>query len=246
MKKNFIRIVIVLLMFCFIPTVFAAKKEPKVKFKIELTTSDKFILSGDLYVANPATSKPLVVLLHSFSMSSKVWNNLALNLRQKGYNVLAMDLRGHGRSIYDENLKIKSRYKFQKNDWQKLPNDIIESIDYVKSHYPRINCNNTIFVGADIGASAGIIAGDSISFKPSKFVLISPMLNFKGLFIPIKIANYTDTRFLILLSKTDKILFNFYTKTKPIIKTYQIGGPGNQLLKANPTAVDDIINFIIN
>lgn len=224
----------------------AKKKEPATKHKIEFLTKDKFILSGDLYIAKPKTNKPLVVALHSFSLSSKSWQNIADNLRLKGYNVLAMDLRGHGRSIYNENLKLKSRYKFDKNDWQKLPFDVVESINYVKNNYPAINCNDVIIIGADIGASAGVLAGVNLKKQPVKFVMISPMINFKGLYIPIKIANYTDTKFLLLLSKSDKVLFNFYTKDKPIIKTYPIGGPGNQLIKANPDAVNDIVNFILN
>ena len=80
--------------------------------------------------------------------------------------------------------------------------------------------------------------------EPVKFVMISPMLNFKGLYIPYKVASYTNTKFMVILSKTDKILFNFYTSTKPFIKVYQTGGPGNQLLKVNPQSTDDIINFI--
>jgi len=224
----------------------AKKKEANTKHKIEFLTKDKFILAGDLYIANPKSDKPLIVALHSFSLSAKSWNTLAENFRLKGYNVLAMDLRGHGRSIYNENLKLKSRYKFTKNDWQKLPNDVIESINYIKTNYPAINCNDIILIGADIGASAGVLAGTNLKKQPLKFVMISPMINFKGLYIPIKIANYTDTRFLILLSKSDKILFNLHTKTDPVIKTYPIGGPGNQLIKANKDSIDDIVNFVIN
>ena len=231
---------------CISDSCIAAKKEANTKHKIELLTKDKFILSGDLYISSQKTNKPLVVALHSFSMSAKHWNDLAQNLRLKGYNVLAMDLRGHGRSVYNENLKLKSRYKFTKKDWQKLPNDVIESINYIKSNYPAINCDNIIFIGADIGASAGVLAGVNLKNQPSKFVIISPMIDFKGLYIPVQIANYTDTRFLILLSKSDKILFKLHTKQDPIIKTYPIGGPGNQLIKSNPAAIDDIVNFIIN
>ena len=222
------------------------KKKPKTKHKIEFVTKDKHILAGDLYIANPSTNKPLVVMLHSFSLNALSWQPIAQQLRLKGYNVLAMDLRGHSRSVYNEKLKIKSRFKYTNSDWQKLPEDVIESIAYVKSNYPKINTNDTIFVGADIGASAGIIAGASMKKKPEKFVIISPMLNFKGLYIPIKIASYTDTKFLVILSKSDKILFNFYSSTKPLIITYPKGGPGNQLLKVNPQSTNDIVNFVTN
>ena len=239
-------IIFLLSCFCISYTFAATKKTASTKHKIEFTTKDKFILSGDLYIANKKSDKPLVVALHSFSLNAKKWTDLAQNLRLKGYNVLAMDLRGHGRSIYNENLKLRSRYKFTKKDWQKLPNDVITSINYVKSNYPAINCNEVIFIGADIGASAGVLAGVNLKKQPVKFVIISPMIDFKGLYIPIQIANYTDTRFLILLSKSDKILFKLHTKQDPIIKTYPIGGPGNQLIRSNPSAMDDIVNFIIN
>ena len=222
------------------------KKKPKTKHKIEFVTKDKHILAGDLYIANPSTNKPLVVMLHSFSLNALSWQPIAQQLRLKGYNVLAMDLRGHSRSVYNEKLKIKSRFKYTNSDWQKLPEDVIESIAYVKSNYPKINTNDTIFVGADIGSNAGIITDVKKKKKPEKFVIISPMLNFKGLYIPIKIASYTDTKFLVILSKSDKILFNFYSSTKPLIITYPKGGPGNQLLKVNPQSTNDIVNFIIN
>lgn len=249
MKKVLVYIIFLGLFFSLTMAVSAAskkKKTPIVKHKIEFVSKDKFILVGDLYLASPATSKPLVVLLHSFGVSAKSWVNLPESLRLKGYNVLAMDLRGHGRSVYNEKLKLKSRYKFTSADWQKLPEDVVESIEYVKSNYSSINTSEVIFVGSDIGGSAGILAGQIMKTKPEKFVLISPMLNFKGLYIPIVIANYTSTRFLVLLSKTDKILFNFYSKPSPIIKVYPLGGPGNQLIRVNPDSVDDIVKFIIN
>ena len=245
MKKLICILFFFIFAFSFFPANAAKKKKaPATKHKIEFVTKDKFILSGDLYFAQKTSDKPLVVLLHSFGLNAYSWKTLAQALRLQDYNVLAMDLRGHGRSVYTESLKLKSRYKFSQSDWQKLPNDVIESIAYVKANYPKINCNDVIIVGADLGASAGILAGKLMKKEPVKFVMISPMLNFKGLYIPYKVASYTNTKFMVILSKTDKILFNFYTSTKPYIKVYQTGGPGNQLLKVNPQSTDDIINFI--
>ncbi len=245
MKKTVSFLLIFVMFLCF-GSAFAAKKKKEipVKHKIEFVTKDKFILSGDIYFALNRSNKPLVILLHSFGLNSSTWKDLAMALRQKDFNVLAMDLRGHGRSVYNENLKLKSRYKFTQDEWRKLPDDVIQSVSYIKSNYPYINCDDVIIVGADLGASAGVLAGRLMKKEPLKFVMISPMLNFKGLYIPYKVANYSDTKFLVLLSKSDKILFNFYTKTKPIIKTYPLGGPGNQLLKVNPQSIDDIVNFI--
>ncbi len=224
----------------------AKKKNAPIKHKIEFTTRDKFILVGDLYMPQTPTSKPLVVCLHSYSMNSLVWTNLAQALRNKGYNVLAMDLRGHGRSVYNEDLKLKSRFYFKTEVWQRLPKDVIESINYVKQNYPRVNTNQVIIVGSDVGASAGVIAALTMREVPKKMVLISPMLEFKGLGMPVRTPKFYDTKIMILIPKTDRIMINFYTKTPMTIKQYQSGGPGNQLLKVNPDSINEIVNFIIN
>lgn len=220
------------------------KKKPKTKQKIEFVSKDKFILVGDFYLPDTKTDKPLIVLLHSFSLNSSCWNDLALKLRLKGYNVLAMDLRGHGRSTYNEKLKFKSRYNFKNSDWQKLPSDVIDSINYIKTHYAGVNTSDVIMIGADIGANTAVISGILMKKVPHKFVLISPMYEFKGLKMPVKTTRLMDSEILMILSLSDKILFDFNTKTKPILKRYPKGGPGVALLKTNPEAVNEIINFI--
>lgn len=249
MKKFFGYVIIVFLLFNFIASVEAKpkkKKEIPTKHKIEFTTRDKFILVGDLYMANPPTNKPLIILLHSFSMNAQVWKNTAENLRIKGYNVLAMDIRGHGRSVYNEKLKLKSRFYYTKEDWQKIPKDVSDSVKYVQANYPKINCNDTIIVGADIGASAAAIGALSLKQPPQKMVLISPMFEFKGLKMPVKTTKFINTRILMILAKTDRVLMNFETKTPATIKHYQLGGPGNNLIRVNKDAQDDLMNFIIN
>ena len=124
MKKFFGYVIIVLLLFSIMTLAEAKPKKKKTistKHKIEFVTRDKFILVGDLYIASQQTNKPLVVLLHSFSLNAQVWKEMAENLRLKGYNVLAMDLRGHGRSVYNEQLKLKSRFYYKNDTWAKLP-----------------------------------------------------------------------------------------------------------------------------
>ena len=221
------------------------KKIVSTKHKIEFVTRDKFILVGDLYLATPQTNKPLVVCLHSFSMSAQVWKDFAKELRDKGYNVLAMDLRGHGRSVYNENLKLKSRFYYKQDTWQKLPKDTIDAIKYVKANYPKVNCDDVIVIGADIGASAGAIASMSLKKTPEKIIMISPMLEFKGLRMPVRTTKFYDSKIMMVLAKTDRVLLNFDTKTPAIVKHYPIGGPGNQLIRVNKDAYQDVINFII-
>ena len=251
MKKFFGYLLVVLFLFSsFIASDAAtkkkvAKKKPD-KHKIEFVTRDKFILVGDLYFAANESNKPLVVCLHSYSLNGQIWKELATNLRLKNYNVLAMDLRGHGRSVYNENLKLKSRYYYKNDTWQKLPKDTVDSINYIRANYPKINTEDSIIIGADIGANAAAIASMSFKKPPKKMVLISPMLEFKGLVMPVKTNKFYDTKIMMVLAKTDRILMNFYTKTPPVVKHYPAGGPGYHLIKANKGAYDDLVNFIIN
>ena len=249
MRKFFGYVIIVLLLFSFMTLAEAKPKKKKTistKHKIEFVTRDKFILVGDLYIASQQTNKPLVVLLHSFSLNAQVWKEMAENLRLKGYNVLAMDLRGHGRSVYNEQLKLKSRFYYKNDTWATLPKDVVDSVRYVSANYPKINCEDVIIVGADIGASAGAVAAMSLKKVPEKMVLISPMLEFKGIRMPLRTNKFYDTKIMLVLAKTDRILMNFNTKTPPIIKQYPVGGPGIQLIKANKEAYDEIVKFIIN
>ena len=122
----------------------------------------------------------------------------------------------------------------------------IYSINYIKTHFSKVNTDDVIIIGGDIGANAGILSGLLMKKVPKKFVLISPMYQFKGLKMPVKTERIMDSKILMILAKSDKILFDFNVKTPPIIKRYPIGGPGVQLLRTNPEAKNDIINFIIN
>ena len=220
------------------------KKVISTKHKIEFVTRDKFILVGDLYVANPATDKPLVICLHSYSMNANVYSKLAEDLRLRGYNVLAMDLRGHGRSVYNENLKLKSRYYYKNDTWQKLPKDVIDSIKFVKANYPKVNCNDIILIGADIGANTAAVASLSLNPAPEKIVLISPMIEFKGIRMPIRTSKFNNSKIFMILAKTDRILINFQTKYPVKVKNYPLGGPGVRLIQINKDAYEDVLNFI--
>lgn len=246
--NRIIKIFLILAVFCFsFSAVFALEKtKSQTKHKIEFTTKDGFILSGDLYLATPASNKPLVVCMHSFSLNSFTWEKLASILRLKGYNVLAMDMRGHGRSVYDKKLKVFSRYQFTAEDWLKLPKDTIQSINYIKSNYTNINCNEIIIIGSDLGASVGAIATGYFSKAPAKMVLISPVASFKGLEMPVKSGKFINTKIMYVISKSERVMLNFHTSTPPVIKQYPNGGPGAQILKVNQNAIDDIVNFVIN
>jgi gliding motility-associated-like protein len=96
-----------------------------------------------------------------------------------------MDLRGHGRSVYNENLKLKSRYYYKQDTWQKLPKDVYDSVKYVKANYPKVNSSETIIIGADIGAITGAIGG--ITYEWSAGVTPDQATNTVGITQPTTI-----------------------------------------------------------
>lgn len=147
-----------------------------------------------------------VILLHSLGYNSQWWETLPKELMNKGYAVLAIDLRGHGESVYNAKLT-KNSWKSMKNSaYAKYPRDIIAVINKVKEENTKIKFfDNYAVVGADIGAAAGVIAVDELGTFPKTFIMISPIIKAKGLYIPVNIAHLDGVDFLSI-SGTDDIM----------------------------------------
>ena len=131
-----------------------------------------------------------VVLLHSLGYSSQWWETLPDDLLNQGYAVLSIDLRGHGKSVYNSKL-VRTSWKSMTNAaFAKYPDDVVKVIEYVKKeNSKKIFFNNWAIVGADIGASSAILAADKIGYKPKTIVLLSPVVETRGLYIPVSLAH---------------------------------------------------------
>ena len=147
-----------------------------------------------------------VILLHSLGYNSQWWEDLPKELSEKGYAVLMIDLRGHGASVYNSRIT-KNSWKNMKNSaYAKYPDDILAVINKVKEENPkRTFFNNWAIVGADIGASAGVLAADKMPIHPKTIVMISPVVKAKGLYIPVSMAHLDRVDFLSI-SGTDDIM----------------------------------------
>jgi alpha-beta hydrolase superfamily lysophospholipase len=144
------------------------------------------------------------VLLHSLGYSSQWWGTLPQDLQSKGYAVLQIDLRGHGKSVYNSKLT-KVSWKDMKNvAFQKYPDDVISVINYIKNEDSKHEFfNNWAIVGADIGASTGVIVADKLQNPPKTIVMLSPVVKAKELYIPVHIAQLTNTDFLAVIGEND-------------------------------------------
>lgn len=186
------RIIFILTLFLlFINTaVFAA--QTTVTKEITATASDGFTLKGYLEYPKIKNQKEFktVVLLHSLGYSSEWWGSLPKDLLNQGYAVLRIDLRGHGKSVYNAKLVRTSWASLTNNAYAKYPDDVIKVIEQVKSeNSKKVFFNNWAIVGSDIGASTAILASDKIGYKPKTLVLLSPVVQTKGLYVPVVLAN---------------------------------------------------------
>ena len=179
-----------------------------VEKEIKAVASDGFNISATLTYPKVKNQREVytVVLLHSLGYNSQWWETLPNELLAKGYGVLAIDLRGHGNSVYNSKLT-KNSWKNMKNSaYAKYPDDVLAIINQVKEeNSKKIFFNNWAIVGADIGASAGVLAADKMPVHPKTIVMISPVVKAKGLYIPVSMAHLDGVDFLSI-SGTDDIM----------------------------------------
>ncbi len=223
-----------------------------VKKEITFSTKDAKVLKATLsYVKKEGVKKyPTVVLLHSLGYSSVDWGSLIPDLENSGYAVLAVDFRGHGKSIYDVNFKKKSWIYFKKSAFLKYPNDVISILNETQKQAKVFSMDNMVIVGADIGANTAVLVSKELKKKPKALVLISPTNSFKGLYIPVAMAEMGPIPVLSAVSVKDKYSV---AQQKDLAKfsqggfyalNYPQGSMGMMLLKTNPSMASDITKWI--
>ena len=202
MKRFFLYILALFLIFTNLSSEAAVKSVEK---EIHAQAKDGFNIRATLSYPKVKGQKDFktVMLLHSRGYNSQWWGNLPQELLDKGYAVLAIDLRGHGESVYNSKLSKVSWKSLTDNGYAKYPTDIISIVDKIKEEYPKLSFfNNWAIIGADIGASAGIIASDKLKNRPQTIVMMSPVVKTKSLYIPVNIA-HLDSTDILTISGTD-------------------------------------------
>lgn len=249
-KKISLFIVIIFVFISAAPSAFCVTKIAKKEF--ETQTKDAHIIKATLTYPKieGKTKYPTVVLLHSLGYSSEDWGNFIIDLNNAGYAVIAIDLRGHGKSVYNTNLQQKSWVYFTNKAYQKFPNDVVAVLQQAQTTSKKVSLDNMAFVGADIGTNTAILASKTLAKKPKALVLISPTLNFKGLFVPITLTEIGTIPVLAMASKQDGFSMQAEQKLAKFaqgafyVKNYPTGGMGMMMLKTNPTMSNDIIKWL--
>ena len=174
--------------------------------ELTVVTQDGFTLKANLKFKKDKTIKdyPTVVLIHSLGYNSQWWGDLPSALADNGFAVLTIDLRGHGASVYNAKLNKVSWTSLTNSAYKKYPDDVIKVVQAVKDEYPKKTFfNNWAIIGSDLGASTGIIAADKLKEKPRTIVMLSPVVQARGLYTPVSIAQLDNVDFLSITGEYD-------------------------------------------
>ena len=198
-------IFIILTLFLFFINTSAEAAQAVVKKDMKVVAKDGFNISATLTYPKVKTQKEFqtVVLLHSLGYNSQWWSDLPSDLLDKGYAVLTIDLRGHGESVYNRKLTKISWKNMRNSAYAKYPEDVLAVINAVKDdNTKKVFFENWAIVGADIGASAGVIAADRYKVDPKTIVMISPVVKTKDIYIPVSLAHLENVD-ILSISGTD-------------------------------------------
>ena len=198
-------VLFILALFLLFTNIYAEASVKVTQKEVAAIAEDGFNIKATLSYPKVKNQKEFstVILLHSLGYNSQWWENLPEELLEKGYAVLAIDLRGHGASIYNAKLSKVSWKNLKNSGYTKYPNDVLAVIKAVEAeNTKKVFFNNYAIVGADVGASTGIIASDNMKIRPKTIVMLSPVVETKGIYIPVSLA-HLDGVDILSISGTD-------------------------------------------
>jgi dienelactone hydrolase len=158
---------------------------------VEFPTEDNLILKGTLYAPQAQKKLPAVALAHMKGKNRKSWDSFARKLAENGYVALTFDFRGRGETGGTENIL-------------KSPADVIAGVNYL-GNFGLVDRANITVIGADMGGTAGIIAGTQNSLIKQVITISSPPSQ-DGLESLIYIDRLSPKKVVIITAKEDSIL----------------------------------------
>ena len=169
-----------------------------------------------------------------------------------GIAVLQIDMKGHGRSATDIYFKRRSWIYLDDKDYQTYPNEVLDIVYNVIDSYDNIEPSYIVYLGADIGANTAIWAASMQKPYPLCMVLISPYVDFKGLYTQIKLANAGKTPIFAAAAMDDLLSVKQVEELEKFAqgdyekKIYPNGGTGMLMIKVNPQMPIDMVNWVVN
>jgi pimeloyl-ACP methyl ester carboxylesterase len=192
---------------------------------VRFDTSDDLTLTGRLF----GRAKVGVTLAHMFPADATSWYPAARRIARAGYMAVAFNFRGYATSEGDKELG-------------KTPLDIEAAARFLR----RAGARDVVFVGASMGATASIIAADTLD--PLGVVSVSAPLRFMGLDAPA-VAGGVQRPVLLIAARGDGPAFAAVedferAMPNPETKLYDGDAHGTNLLADRPEAIDEILTFL--
>lgn len=224
-----------------------------IKKEFQIQTKDNRVIKATISYEKISNIKqyPTVLLLHSLGYSSENWGDLPELLNKAGYLVIAMDFRGHGKSIYDGSLKRKPWVYFTTKAFARFPADVEAILTQAQKDCKEVSLKNYAIVGADIGANTAVLVAQKMKIKPKTLVLISPTTSFKGLYVPIALAQIGQIPILTMVSEKDNFSLqeqkdlSKFAQGGYYARNYPQGGMGMLMIKSNPMMTVDITKWLL-
>lgn len=175
--------------------------------ELRLVASDGQPLAATLARPGKDTAvQGAVVLLPMLGSSKAAFGTLIPRLAARGLMVLALDPRGHGGSATDA---LGQRIQLPRagaagHPALQLDLDVRAALQHLKSL--GIGEERSVILGAELGASAALLAARTHPVKPAALVLLSPIKSLCGL-TPLEDAReLTNTRCLIVAASEETTL----------------------------------------
>src|SRR5215472_1919430 len=223
----------------------SAAKEPKAPQVADLTAADGVKLKVSFFAAEKPG--PGVLLLHQCNRQRRIWDGLALQLREAGINVLTLDLRGFGESGGDPLPKLTPQEaQAQQAKW---PGDIDVAFQYLTSQ-PGVK-RDVIGVG---GASCGVNNSVQTALRHPEvksLVLLSGNTNLNGRQflrkadkLPVFLAVADDDEFPPSIQAIEWIYSLDSNPGKKFVH-YAIGGHGADMFPFHPELPGMIVDWYV-
>jgi len=185
--------------------------------EITIEAKDGLNIAVEFYSPKVEGKYPAILLLHMLGKDKASWNKLIPELLDNGFVVYSADLRGHGRSVRMKNGKEVFYQNMNENDWNKIPEDVIDLVDFI-SQDKFVDSEQIGIAGASIGANAAIICASRYQNKVKTVIALSPGLNYRGLEI-LEPAKNLKVPILMVAGSGDKYAYESSNQLNEVVKT---------------------------
>ncbi len=158
--------------------------------------------------------------------------------------VLSLDPRGHG-----ESTNIGTWESFDLVEFKAMRTDVVAAMDSLDDQYPTIREYH--IVGASMGSSTAILAGEQIS-NVNSLVVISPGLEYRGVKVENSAEDYIKP-VLIVTSRNDEYSYSSALTLKDkfgsnhkVLKIYAGSAHGTDLFQATEDDLEPLNDLILN